>query len=148
MDLQKLVNYDKWANKKVFQVIRKIDDSSLSKEIESLFAHLLTTQLVWVNRINKETLPEQIWPQLTLSDITLLVDENPDRLWNLIVRKDETVQYKNSKGDLFKNTVEDILLHLIIHGQHHRAQISTLLRKKGVEPPVTDFIFFLRTLEN
>jgi uncharacterized damage-inducible protein DinB len=148
MDLQKLVNYDKWANKKILQVIHDIEEPSLLEEIETLFAHLLTAQVVWMNRIEDQSLPDQIWPQLTFSEMRSLVEDNPAKLQKLISRKSKAIAYKNSKGTVFNNTVEEILVHLTIHGQHHRAQIANLLRQNGIEPPATDFIFFLRTLDN
>jgi uncharacterized damage-inducible protein DinB len=77
-----------------------------------------------------------------------LVEDNPAILQKMISRKNEAIVYKNSKGTVFNNTVEEILVHLTIHGQHHRAQIANLLRQSGIEPPATDIIFFLRTLDN
>ncbi|MFB3133724.1 MAG: DinB family protein [Rhodothermales bacterium] len=40
--------------------------------------------------------------------------------------------------------LHEILLHVIIHGQHHRAQIATCLRQHGHTPPPTDCIIFTR----
>lgn len=148
MDLQKLVNYDKWANQKVLTIIRKIEDPTLLDEIEKLFSHLLTAQLVWVNRIENRPISDQIWPHLSHFDMRSLMEDNPAKLRKLISKKDEVIRYKNSRGKTFENSVEEILVHLTIHGQHHRAQISTLLRQNEIEPPATDFIFFLRTLDN
>ncbi|MEX0845990.1 MAG: DinB family protein, partial [Balneolaceae bacterium] len=76
------------------------------------------------------------------------LDQNPDKLHSLIQKKTEIIEYSNSKGVTFRNSVEEILMHIVIHGQHHRAQIAKLLRKTGITPPVTDFIFFLRTVDN
>ena len=33
-----------------------------------------------------------------------------------------------------------LLLQILLHGQHHRAQNASRLRELGVEPPMTDFI--------
>lgn len=143
-----LLNYDSWANSTVFRSIRQLPESKKRSEILSLFAHLLTAQLVWVNRIKKEPLPSEIWPSLSIPEIEKLLQDNPPKIRELISKKGEVIHYKNSKGESFTNSVEEILLHLTIHGQHHRAQIATLLRQAGQTPPATDFIFFLRTLDN
>ncbi|WP_395084871.1 DinB family protein [Gracilimonas sp.] len=39
--------------------------------------------------------------------------------------------------------MEEILVHLTIHGQHHRAQIAMLLRQAGqTRPlPISSFLF-------
>lgn len=143
-----LLNYDSWANSTVSRSISQLPESKERSEILSLFAHLLTAQLVWVNRINKESLPSEIWPSLSIPEIEKLLQDNPPKIRELISKKGEVIHYKNSKGESFTNSVEEILVHLTIHGQHHRAQIATLLRQAGQTPPATDFIFFLRTLDN
>lgn len=143
-----LLNYDSWANSTVFRSISQLPESKERSEVLSLFAHLLTAQLVWVNRVKKESLPSEIWPSLSIPEIEKLLQHNPPKIRELISKKDEVIHYKNSKGESFANTVEEILVHLTIHGQHHRAQIATLLRQAGQTPPATDFIFFLRTLDN
>ncbi|MDR9416231.1 MAG: DinB family protein [Gracilimonas sp.] len=148
MDIQKLVNYDDWANQRIFSAMKKVGKSSKKDKCKKLFAHLLTAQKVWVHRIKKLPLPEKIWPDLSISEMKTLLIENPAKLHDLIAAKEEIIDYKNSKGEVFTNTVEEILLHIIIHGQHHRAQIAKLIREAGVDPPATDFIFFLRSLDN
>jgi|AntRauTorckE6833_2_1112554.scaffolds.fasta_scaffold03514_6 uncharacterized damage-inducible protein DinB len=148
MDLQQLLDYDEWANHRVFNAIKKVNDSAFEAEIKKLFAHLLSAQLVWMNRINNRPLPDEIWPDLSISEMKGLLNKQPKKLKSLVSRKEELIRYKNTKGDEFQNSVEEILVHLTIHGQHHRAQIASHLRKAGANPPGTDFIFFLRTLDN
>lgn len=148
MDLEKLIKYDRWANERIFEALKKLDPSEVQKECVRLFSHLLTAQLIWVNRIQDNPIPSEIWPDLSIKDMQKHLRENPEVLRKLISKKDEINQYHNSKGDMFRNSVEEILMHVIIHGQHHRAQIATLLRQAGTKPPATDFIFFLRALEN
>ncbi|HBQ60940.1 MAG TPA: hypothetical protein DD671_15305 [Balneolaceae bacterium] len=144
MDLKKLIAYDKWANERIFLALKKVDEPSIRKEAEKLFAHLLTAQAIWVNRIENNPPPNDLWPDLSLSEMELLIDQNKPKLQKLISQKDEITSYKNSKGEEYENSVEEVLLHLTIHGQHHRAQIAKLLRQSGVKPPATDLIFFLR----
>ncbi|WP_020403432.1 DinB family protein [Gracilimonas tropica] len=148
MDFKQLFEYDKWANDRIFEALKKLPSSEEQKETERLFSHLLTAQRVWVNRIQEQPTPPEIWPDLSVKEMEKLLNENLELLWQLISKKDEVIQYQNSKGDSFQNSVQEILMHVVIHGQHHRAQIASLLRQSGVTPPVTDFIFFLRTLEN
>lgn len=144
MNLEQLIDYDQWANNKIFEVSQSSDYLKHDSRIKELLSHLLTAQAVWINRIKGRTLPNEIWPNLSTPEIEHLLKENPEKLKKLIPKEDVTVSYKNSKGKEFSNTVQEILIHLTIHGQHHRAQISQLLRNNGTPPPATDFIFFLR----
>jgi uncharacterized damage-inducible protein DinB len=50
----------------------------------------------------------------------------------------------NSAGQAFTSTVEDILLHVCLHGQYHRGQVALLLREAGAAPATTDYIAFAR----
>tara|TARA_R110002049_G_scaffold45966_1_gene133765 strand:+ start:595 stop:1035 length:441 start_codon:yes stop_codon:yes gene_type:complete len=146
MDLNVLLNYDSWANSKIFRSLGQLPESKERSQISILFAHILTAQLMWVNRIKKEPLPADTWPSLSIQEIETHLQHNLRKLKELISKKDEVIHYKNSKGEIFTNSVEEILVHLTIHGQHHRAQIATLLRQAGQTPPATDFIFFIRTI--
>ena len=54
------------------------------------------------------------------------------------------IRYTNSTGQEFHTTVEDILLHVCMHGCYHRGQIAARLRAVGAEPLPTDYIAFVR----
>jgi len=54
------------------------------------------------------------------------------------------VSDKTSAGHPYEATVEDILLHVPLHGSYHRGQVATLLRQAGSEPVATDYIVFSR----
>ena len=54
------------------------------------------------------------------------------------------IPYVNSAGDAFHSTVEDILVHVAMHGSYHRGQVALLLRDAGCEPSPTDYIAFVR----
>ncbi|MEX0722814.1 MAG: DinB family protein [Gracilimonas sp.] len=148
MNLEKFILYDYWANQKVFLAQQSLEKDEIRAEIEALFSHIVAAQVIWMSRMMGEKSEMKIWPKLSGSEIHKLIHENPGKLKTLISRKDEMISYKNSKGVSHQTKVEDILMHLVIHGQHHRAQIASLLRKAGATPPGTDFIFFLRTLDN
>lgn len=147
MDLNKLIDYDQWANKKVLEVVctTEVENSNQFSEIRKLLSHLFAAQQIWIARITGESAGLEIWPDLSLQEIQELMEENPGKLRAQIHKKDQVVSYSNSSGTPFSNTVEEVLTHLAIHGQHHRAQIARLLRGAGAEPPTTDLIFYLRT---
>ena len=57
---------------------------------------------------------------------------------------DDQVEYRNSKGELWRSRVEDILTHVLFHSTYHRGQIALLMRASGMEPAYTDFIHAVR----
>lgn len=148
MDLEKLVAYDQWANNLVFEAFQMLDKEEGRVKIEKLFSHILASQIIWMDRITGDTSAIDIWPDLSKSEIKSYLETNSDKLSKLLLLKDEHISYQNSSGETFTNKVEDIFVHLIIHGQHHRAQIAKLIRQAGDKPPATDFIFFQRQKHN
>ncbi|MGC4034555.1 MAG: DinB family protein [Chitinophagaceae bacterium] len=54
----------------------------------------------------------------------------------------EPIEYKTGSGKLCKDPVKDILFQIINHSNYHRAQIATECRLSGIEPLVTDYIFY------
>ncbi len=57
---------------------------------------------------------------------------------------DKQIVYKNSKGDEFSNSIQHILFHVANHFTHHKGQLISGLRQSGIEPIVTDYIFYKR----
>ena len=52
--------------------------------------------------------------------------------------------YVNSKGEQWSTTVEDILLHVVLHSSYHRGQVAYILRAGGFTPPYTDYVHCIR----
>lgn len=142
--LDQLIKYDEWANQRIFSQVIKMPDGDNRAEAQKLFSHLLAAQIIWADRARGKKPSLDIWPLWTLEEAKTFLDESPLVLKTFLDQKEETITYQNSSRETFTNTVEEILHHLIIHGQHHRAQIAMLLRKAGMKPTSTDLIFYLR----
>ncbi len=56
----------------------------------------------------------------------------------------QTIAYKNTKGESWASTVQDVLTHVMMHSAYHRGQIATLMRAAGRAPAYTDFIYAVR----
>lgn len=57
---------------------------------------------------------------------------------------EELISYSNSKGEMFSNTIDDVLFHVINHSTYHRAQIATDLKIAQIESANTDYILYRR----
>jgi uncharacterized damage-inducible protein DinB len=90
-----------------------------------------------------------VWPVLSLDECALLGRENVDG-FNSIVSGlgaellQKPITYRNSAGDQYTSTLEDILTHVALHGAYHRGQIAASLRGGGDAPSPTDYIAFAR----
>lgn len=147
--LLRLFDYDHWANLKIATILKEYPSFNNRKEAVRLFAHITAAPAHWLARINGVTSPGvEIWPEPELNECISRAGENHRRIRTLVEESsddlDRTVSYTNSSGKAFESLLSDILHHLVIHGQHHRAQIALLLRMDDIVPPQTDFIAFVR----
>lgn len=87
-------------------------------------------------RISFEQCEAQI-AELTSRWHTFLIELLPADLPN-------EINYKNSKGEPWTSTIEDILSHVLLHSSYHRGQIANEVRAGGEQPAYTDFIHAAR----
>lgn len=144
-----LFDYDRFTNLLIVDQIINIEDSV--KPVK-LMAHLLSAQQIWLGRcLGEPCISGSAWPEWSLDVITEMVYYNHKDWLSFIDTLtaddfDRHVTYSNSKGDKFSNRIIDILIQVINHGTHHRAQIGQFLKVDGEKLPQTDFIYYLRTL--
>ena len=145
----RLFNYDTYTNLTMTEMI--INAGNPEKPVQ-LMAHLLAAQQVWLTRCEGESFNGVLWPDWKADTFVKTIEENSrgwtDYLTTLTPADfDKSISYKNTKGEEFENKLSDILAHAINHGTHHRAQAGQYLKSGGVDLPFTDYIFYIRTLE-
>jgi uncharacterized damage-inducible protein DinB len=136
-----------WADAKVLESLRAAH-SVLKKDMD-LYAHVLGSEHVWLSRINGTTTQFAVWPSLTLDEGERLGRANGSAYQKLASEltpetSKRPITYRNSAGDQFTSTLEDILTHVSMHGAYHRGQIAASLRAAGDTPIPTDYIAFVR----
>lgn len=145
--LTKLVDHLAWANEHVLDGLRTApgtDPRSLQ-----LLAHVLGAEHVWLSRLAQRPPRYAVWPTLSLDECVALAAENVTELRSWVEHLTPAdlareVAYTNSAGRAFRSTVEDIVLHVALHGTYHRGQVALVVRGSGGEPAPTDFIAFVR----
>jgi uncharacterized damage-inducible protein DinB len=150
--LERLFTYDRWANQMIIPCIAgQLFDNS--KKCIHLLAHISATQQIWYRRIDGSDSSDIIlWPQDRSAEESGDILQSMHGNWKQLINEnsnslDREIPHKNSKGKEFNTALAGILHHIIIHGQHHRAQIASLLRQSGISPPTTDYIFYLRKIK-
>lgn len=145
--LTKLVDHLAWANEHVLDSLRTAPGTD-PRALE-LFAHVLGAEHVWLSRLAQRPSRYAVWPTLSLDECAALAAENVAELRSLVERLTPAelareVDYRNSAGLPFRSRVEDIVLHVALHGTYHRGQVALVVRGSGGEPAPTDFIAFVR----
>lgn len=142
--LRRLFEYNAWANARL---VERLEDHG---EPLRLTSHILTAERIWLTRLRGEpTDGIAIWPTLTSDACASLASTNAAAYRSYLDALDEhdlseAVHYRNSKGTEYHTPVADILTHVLLHSAYHRGQAAMALRDAGAEPPVTDFIIFVR----
>jgi uncharacterized damage-inducible protein DinB len=115
-----------------------------------IMGHVLNVEKVWFLRLEGfDTGAIATWPSLTLNECQELARISGETGGSFIRQLDDDalgqhVQYRTFKGDVFDNTIADILTHVSHHGAHHRGQINRMLREHGHPSAAVDFIGFAR----
>ncbi|MCW5907689.1 MAG: DinB family protein [Chitinophagales bacterium] len=160
--IYKHLQFNAWANGKIVEILKNLDESLLDKELKSSFPtirktvyHIWDAELIWFRRIKGEQ--ATTWPSEDLNETFLgsleRWQKTSEEIAAFVKTKDKhylngTITYTNTKGLQFTNRIEDLLFHLVNHGTFHRGQLITMLREVGEEKlPSTDLIAYIRQLE-
>ena len=145
--LQKLVDHMAWADDAALAALR--DSPGSDARGLAFYAHILGAEATWLARIAGRPSDVAIWPTLSIDEAAALAARNAAELRAMIapLAADDLareITYRNSAGKEFRSTLEDILLHVALHGAYHRGQVSLVIRGGGGEPIATDYIGFIR----
>lgn len=142
---RELFEYSHHFNQKWADIFIDSQDKITERSVK-LLSHVLNAHDIWNNRIDQQKAPFGVWDIHDLSNLKSIDRANYEQTLKILDRSDlnEIISYKTSRGQPFKNSIRDILFHVINHSTHHRGQIAADFRQNGLEPPVTDYIFFKR----
>lgn len=142
--IKDLLDYNYEMNRRLIQLFIE-NKTATDARTTSLLSHILNAQQVWNSRILGET-PFGVW-QLNPSDQLEKINQSVYEKSLKIIEKlplDKLILYQNTQGKRFSNSVCDILLHIVNHATYHRGQIASAFRAQGIEPLVSDYIFYRR----
>lgn len=147
--LRRQFDYDAWANAEVFSALIAGDSGASSTRPLQLLAHILSAERLWLERLRQTPQSLSVWPDFTASECKAQMGKISE-LWREYFDQlspsalPQKIEYKNSKGEPWTSTVQDVLTHVVMHSAYHRGQIATLMRAAGRAPASTDFIHAVR----
>jgi uncharacterized damage-inducible protein DinB len=145
--LARLTAHLAWADRQVLDSLEQAP--SADRSCLELLSHILGAEHVWLARLALKPAEVAVGPALTLEECVRLAERNRMEIAASVARLssedlERPITYINSAGQQFTSTVEDILLHVCLHGAYHRGQIARALRGGGQVPAPTDYIAFTR----
>lgn len=150
-------DYNEWADGHVLAAAGGLSAEDFSREtgtsfgsVETNLAHVVAAQVIWLSRWKTGVNPK---PVLDVQDvhgydvIRDAFDESHAELREYVDGlTDEAVGgnmvYRDSSGSQFDRPLWHLMVHLVNHGTHHRAETAMALTAMGCEPRPLDYSFF------
>ncbi|WP_241547797.1 DinB family protein [Leptospira stimsonii] len=156
------------ATEKLPVSIRTLDQKAYFGSIEGTLNHILWGDKIWLSRFLKGGYSFGILTEDTISGVEGQasnhrheIETNFDHLRKERMKVDhdlvrwirdgfsetdffKNLEYQNTKGLSQSTPIFSVLTHLFNHQTHHRGQITTLLFQNGIDPGITDLIYYLR----
>jgi uncharacterized damage-inducible protein DinB len=144
--LRRQFAYDAWANREVLAAMRA---NAGDERALQLMSHIVAAERLWLERLEQKPQSLPVWPKADLNWCEAQAAEL-SRSWTEYLQRitgedlGRKISYKNSKGEGWESTIEDILSHVVLHSAYHRGQIASHMRSIGQTPAYTDFIHGVR----
>jgi uncharacterized damage-inducible protein DinB len=140
--LKTLFAYDDWANHEALRSLRTIPTPPRAVKV---MAHIVNTEWLWMSRLKQDGHQVVVWPKYGLDEAEQQLPVLRSAWGKYLDTRttgdlERSVEYVNSKGEQYRNPVQDMLMHVVMHGAYHRGQIAAQVRQAGGEPAYTDFI--------
>ncbi|ULQ51325.1 DinB family protein [Flavihumibacter fluvii] len=141
-----LINYNHHFN----QAITTVVDGKTEKVSEKAFqllSHIINVHQIWNLKIQLGQAPFDPWQVHPKNDLKELDRQNFE-LSNQLLEAyalTHSIQWSTKNGQVFTNTLQDIFFQIINHSTYHRGQIATEFRQIGLEPLLSDFIYYKMT---
>lgn len=156
--IRELYDYDRWANRRTLDAVSRLDAAAFTEDMGSSYpsvrdtlVHIMSAEWVWLMRWQGESptgMPAS-WELSTFDALRTKWEEVERELAAFVAGLDDAdldrvVDYRNTRGTPYANSMAQMLRHVVNHSTYHRAQVTTLLRQLGAEPVNTDLITFYR----
>jgi len=147
--MRSLVDYDGWADGRIWTSVNALDDAHLRstplsgvRSVSDTLAHMLGTRVWWLSRWKgtEFAMPDVSTQERLQSAYTGVHAELVEFVKGIDV-PGWSVTY-----DAFgpKQPLSSILAQVMLHGVQHRAELAAMLSGAGHSPGDLDYIFFLR----
>ena len=157
---QMFANYNRWANGRLYDAARHLDEDAYHRDMGAFFGslngtlnHILVGDLIWMARFTGES-------EAPTALDTVLYDDREElrearmvedaRIVAFVERLEEAdltapLRYHSLvHAAVVEQTLGSALAHFFNHQTHHRGQAHCLLSQLGMTPPPLDLVYFQR----
>jgi uncharacterized damage-inducible protein DinB len=118
----------------------------ISERAIKLYSHIINAHHIWNHRIIAEQATFGVWQEQPVSAFHSIDSLNNEDSLQILEGYDLnlSINYTNTSGLTFNNSIGDTLFHIINHSTYHRAQIAIEFKLNGIDPLLTDYIVYKR----
>jgi uncharacterized damage-inducible protein DinB len=130
-----IFEYHHQVNQKLAdQILEHLD--RIPEDSQKLFSHVLNAHQIWNSRILLQQPLFKVWDMQIPQQYKQIDLQNYRDTLGILDQADFStpVTYTNSQGQVFTNTVRDILFHVNNHSTHHKAQLASRFRALDIKP--------------
>jgi len=154
-DFRRLFTYEQDSHAKVLAALHAVPEERRGapefRKALDLFAHVVAARRMWLGRLGvAPAVQGGLEPKgASLPELAARLAE-VNALWSRYLAgiRDSDVErefeYQSLDAGRFRNTLGEVLTQLHGHSLYHRGQIALQLRSLGLQPPLTDFIYWAR----
>ncbi|SDO02822.1 DinB family protein [Pseudomonas jinjuensis] len=156
--VEKLLAYHQWAYERILGALAPVDDADYRAERGLFFGslhgtlnHLAMVDRIWLGRVTGqpwqfERLDSEVAHER--DELAAYLAEGMAEWKDWLAKQDDTslrlpLDYRNMAGQDLRQSLLDVIQHLVNHGTHHRGQMSAALTALGQPAPMLDYIYFL-----
>ena len=143
--LDKMFEYNLWANTQLIELCGKLTDEQLEMEIEGVFGriqptlvHLVRAEGGYLNRLtgSRPFADDLDWDDMPIGELLAKAQLSGAQLIAVASKVDPAKQHVvDFQGKQFQFFNWTVLLQALYHGIEHRTQTKILLTQLGVEHP-------------
>lgn len=159
-DLELLIDYNYWANRRILDQTTKVSDEQFvapqppgfsAGSLKGSLVHVMSAEWAWRMRLQHGVSPGAAlsateFPTLSALVLRWSAEEQHMRKYVAGLTDEDlarVVTYKTIVGGQERqHTVEHILTHLVLHGMQHRSEAAVLLTNFGHSPGNIDLIYY------
>ncbi|MFC7686849.1 DinB family protein [Ureibacillus sp. GCM10028918] len=118
--------------------------------MQKTIGHILAADETWFLRMQEKANDIQIITAKSIRNIEDIERESfvlYSDLRNYLLHKniESQIDYKNTKGEQFRNSISEMIQHMVNHGTYHRGNVAAMIRQMGYERVATDYLKYVRT---
>lgn len=152
--IQSLYGYNRWVNERLLDLVEQVPEARTRESfggsfdtIQGTVAHVLQGEMHYYARCSGEPQPQRPADLPSIGEIRALWDEQDPKVQRFLGELGpdgpaRTVRYTTRTGEVQEMPVWQIVLQMVNHGTHHRAELADMLTRVGLAPPATDYTVY------